>query len=270
MGWPLSRLPGRGVTPKLTPTGVREGAIVAGLKKRSHGIWYLTWYEDGERRYLSLKTTDQRTPQRTHSSDDSLASNDETRHTGGPTGGPIDGSTRGPIGGPQIKKEEEGEESPSPESEREDRIQAGEPLPEAVMKIFDLWEKASGRIVSSLEQEAVQDDCTTFGAERVEKAIRIAAKNGATSWSYVQKVLRTGGDKDQVLQKAGGYDLSPLSTYERKIAEDLLTRGKGLRDQNYEYRLDQKTGQVERKHLSLGGARWGPYLQLRKVDHADA
>ena len=79
------------------------------------------------------------------------------------------------------------------------------------MAVAVLFEKASGRILSSLTQEKIRDACETFTAERVRKAISIADDNGSTSWAYVEGVLRKGGDqkRDRKEAAAKGAPLLP-------------------------------------------------------------
>ena len=59
------------------------------------------------------------------------------------------------------------------------------------------WEQASGRITSPMLQDQMRDAIEGYGVERVRKAIGITAKAGATSFAYVEGVLRKGGDERQ-------------------------------------------------------------------------
>lgn len=69
------------------------------------------------------------------------------------------------------------------------------PQPDGFAEVVELWEQASGKIVSPLLASDITNSLETAGLERVRKAIQITAKAGATSWSYVEGVLRRGGDR---------------------------------------------------------------------------
>ncbi|HUT23389.1 MAG TPA: DnaD domain protein [Sumerlaeia bacterium] len=84
------------------------------------------------------------------------------------------------------------------EKRREEKKKTPPPNPqdgEAVAAVAGLFEKASGRILSTLTLEKIADAIAEYGMDRIEKAISIADDAGATNWAYVEAVLRKGGDQ---------------------------------------------------------------------------